>query len=395
MSSKRKMKVGVLMAATMLLTVLAGSAVLAGGKPKPPPGPAYSLAELMVPQGFASSTLLDDVDVNDLGQVVGNMVRATGGYHAAVWETSSAEPTDLDNGFHRSFAGAINNLGQVAGSCSLDETGSTHPVVWIPDGQGGYQMIDLAPDAHGGATDINDHGMVVGGAAEVAFVVVPEDTDGDGKPDTWFRDTNLDGSNDLMFRLGPDVNSEGTEPHAINDFGWVVGNDVTLEWGDMPFLVIPQDANGDGKPDTWFADANGDGVNDLMRHLPFSKDAADVNNQGQIVGSSARLWEVVVAGDGTVTVTTTQLPTPSPFDRWYAGAINDSGQVVGSAQIRKGDLDPVLWQKDKGMFWLESLVSDRAGFSDLDYAYGINEGGQIVGDGDTRAGVRGYLATPK
>jgi len=38
MSSKRKMKVGVLMTATVLLATLAGSAVLAGSKPKPPSG---------------------------------------------------------------------------------------------------------------------------------------------------------------------------------------------------------------------------------------------------------------------------------------------------------------------------------------------------------------------
>ena len=62
--------------------------------------------------------------------------------------------------------------------------------------------------------------------------------------------------------------------------------------------------------------------------------------------------------------------------------------------VRKGDLDPVLWQKDKGMFWLESLVSDMAGFSDLNDAWGINGHGLIAGAGTTRAGLRGYLATP-
>ena len=40
MSSKRKMKVGVLMAVTVLLAVLAGSAAPAGGKPRPPPPPS-------------------------------------------------------------------------------------------------------------------------------------------------------------------------------------------------------------------------------------------------------------------------------------------------------------------------------------------------------------------
>jgi hypothetical protein len=56
--------------------------------------------------------------------------------------------------------------------------------------------------------------------------------------------------------------------------------------------------------------------------------------------------------------------------------------------------DPFLWQKDKGTMRLESLVTNMAGFSDLTWAAGINSNGQIVGYGTTRAGVRGYLATP-
>ena len=45
------------------------------------------------------------------------------------------------------------------------------------------------------------------------------------------------------------------------------------------------------------------------------------------------------------------------------------------------------------MMWLETLLSNMAGFSDLSNAWGINSLGQIAGAGDTGAGVRGYLAT--
>jgi len=70
--------------------------------------------------------------------------------------------------------------------------------------------------------------------------------------------------------------------------------------------------------------------------------------------------------------------------------------VVGVGRPTKGanpDYDPFLWQQDKGTRLLESL-SDMAGFSDLGEAVAINGPGQIVGSGTTRAGVRGYVATP-
>ena len=38
-----------------------------------------------------------------------------------------------------------------------------------------------------------------------AFLLTPEDTDGNGAPDRWFRDGNSDRKNDLMLDLGPDA----------------------------------------------------------------------------------------------------------------------------------------------------------------------------------------------
>jgi uncharacterized membrane protein len=298
------------------------------------------------------------------------------------------------------LAWAINNLGQVAGHCAFDGSttfGSEHPVVW--DGQAGYKMTDLAPDAIEGYTfEINNSGVVVGEVFRrpedgwVGFLVVPEDADHDGVPDTWFRDKG-DGSNALMFEF-----VRTAELCAINDLGWVVGSYVTIDGARRAFLIIPDFA----QPNPWFKDDDGDGVNDLIRLLPgASGEAFDVNNQGQIIGSGAYfggppLWEVVVAKDGTVAVTTTQLPVPNGFDSWDADAINDSGKVVGWAYNHKGKSAHglVLWQKDKGPMLLESLLSNMGGFSDLNAAEGINSLGQITGQGTTSAGTRGFLATP-
>jgi len=363
-----------------------------------------------VPEGY---TFSNGSAVNDLGQVVGNVHTAGSGSshwpdgenHAALWETSSAAATDLGNGYHYSSPYAINNLGQVAGECAFEgSVGSEHPVVWIPDGQAGYKMTDLAPDAIEGYTyDINNSGVVVGQVFRrledgwVGFLVVPEDADGDGVPDTWFRD-NGDGSNALMFEFVRCELISYITPNAINDLGWVVGGYATIDGARRAFLIIPDFA----QPNPWFKDDDGDGVNDLIRQLPQAgSQPFDVNNQGQIIGcgngfGGPPLWEVVVAGDGTVAVTTTKLPVPNGFDHWSAYAINDSGQVVGYASNYKGKhvSEPVLWQKDKGTMLLESPLSNMGVFSDLCYAWGINSLGQIAGGGTTSAGPRGYLASP-
>ena len=50
-------------------------------------------------------------------------------------------------------------------------------------------------------------------------MLTPEDTDGNGVPDRWFRDSNRDGKNDLMLDLGPD-----SVANDVNNAGQVVGN---------------------------------------------------------------------------------------------------------------------------------------------------------------------------
>ncbi len=369
------------------------------GKPAPPPpSPSYTLTQLSGLPGF---TTCDAKDVNDSGQVVGCMWTVNGPSHAVVWETATAAPTDLDNGSGLSEAYAINNSGQVVGRCRFVGGASPHPAVWIPDGLGGYTPTDLIGDVglDGCAYDINDSGTVVGyfllDGVRMGFVICPE-TNATGVPVTWFRDDNDDGTNDLMFLLEPYANADGVEPYAINDLGWVVGVDFTPP-GYSAFVIIPDYT----LPNPWFADQNGDGINDLMIYLGASH-AHDVNNAGQIVGSDdwswdSRMWTVVVAPNGSITITTTTLQKPNTMKNGPSSAINDRGQVVGTGQNRTRDLDnrPLLWEQGKGTILLESLLSDLAGFSDLDTASAINERGQIVGEGTTSAGQRVYLATPK
>lgn len=424
------------MAATVLLTVLAGSAVLAGGKPQPPPppppAPEYALTALKPLPGCTDSA---GEDVNDSGQVVGSS-----GGRAVLWPSATAAPIELplDEGYAGSWAGAINNVGCIVGRAGWVVSGRNHPVIWVPV-DGGYQMQDLTGYSadDGSATDINEGGYVTGlflpnpdagwpadRLGGVAFVIVPEDADGDGVVDTWFRDTDPgDGINDLMHPLDvfrDQVSFWWVWPTAINDSGWVVGMAEGDFFGNYlvagTFLIVP-DYGDPGNP--WVnmgaPDANGCSTNDRATILAGNKGwDAFLNNDRQTdngsrmvqvvgntaaLGDRAALFDVEVAGDGTVSFTSSVLPAATTRNWTFPLDINDSGLVVGhgyptDVKRPKDTVEPLLWQPDKGTRALESLC-DMAGFSDLGAATSINGVGQIVGTGTTGGGQRGYVATPK
>lgn len=118
-----------------------------------------------------------------------------------------------------------------------------------------YELLNLDIDE---VSSINDQHLVVGwdrpgwiqrhGMLTEAVLILPHDSNGDGLPNTYLKDSNQDGENDLLIRLGT---MPGANGHAravqINNRGQVVG---TI--GQHGFLINPVDSNGDSKPDTWF-----------------------------------------------------------------------------------------------------------------------------------------------
>jgi probable HAF family extracellular repeat protein len=210
-----------------------------------------------------------------------------------------------------------------------------------------YSVIDLGAlgggvNSYTHANDINAAGQVVGWSNSHAFL--------------W--------QNGVMTDLGTLGGSYGYA-YAINDLGQIVGKASTADGIDHAFLLTPEDTDGNGTPDRWFRDSNGDGRNDLMLDLGPGNVANDVNNVGQVVGNlgagNAFRWDSGVMTDlGTLGGSTT------------ATAINDAGQVTGSSYRSTGERAGFLWQDDV----MHDLGAPPGGF---DGASDINQSGQIVG----------------
>jgi probable HAF family extracellular repeat protein len=102
---------------------------------------------------------------NEAGQVAGTSQTASGDEHAFLWQ--DGEMTDLGTlGGSSSSAYAVNNRGQVVG-VSETASGEQHAFLW-QDGE----MTDLGALAGEGlATDINDHGQIVGAAGDLGAVL--------------------------------------------------------------------------------------------------------------------------------------------------------------------------------------------------------------------------------
>src|SRR5262249_55276876 len=145
--------------------------------------------------------------------------------------------------------------------------------------------------------------------------------------------------NGVMTDLGT-LGGSYSSALGINDAGQVVGKASVSPTSAAAhaFLITPEDTDGNGIPDRWDRDTNGDGRNDLMRDLGTlgggSSSAADVNSAGQVVGTAARssgsehafLWQHGVMTDlGTLGGQTSA-----------ATAINDVGQVTGTATAADG-----------------------------------------------------------
>lgn len=219
------------------------------------------------------------------------------------------------------------------------------------------------------ADGINELGQVVGGSLAAdgtshAYVVNPQDTNGEGTPDLWYSPAS---STDPRNALMQDIGLGGA--YAINDASSLVTG-ITLP-SEHAMLVTPLDADADGVQDTWFQDADGDGVNNLMRDLGTLGGATsvgrDVNNLGTVVGLSdpaldsyyphGFVWDPRLADNecpNCITVTQHQItssPAMETMPRLGRDAISDLVTFTVIPVLPEGRYGP-------GDIWYQRLAAD-------------------------------------
>lgn len=291
-------------------------------------------------------------DINDNGQVVGYAATSTSGGRAFLWDSTSGIRNLDPNGIYDSSAYSINNNGFVVGSTLKGGYNGGTAFLW--DSVNGLQNLGTLPgDSFSNANAINDFGQVVG--------------------------RSLDSSNRMQAFLWDSVNGiqslgtldgyEGSTALDINNDGEVVG-----------YAFIPS-----RRAVLWDSTK---GIQDLDPEGVYS-DAQSINDAGTVVGTST------VGGDSASLWDSTKgiqyLGNLSGVYGSIASDINDLGQVVGSTIFPPRAL---LWENGT-VTDLNTLIDPNSGWR-LQYARAINNKGQIVGEGtnSTERYFGAFLLTP-
>lgn len=281
------------------------------------------IVDLGVLPGFQSSRAYA---INDKGQVAGSCYRTDAisyslrPMRACLWQHGAIQSLPVLQGFKCSIARALNDLGQVVGSCytPLNEQfeASCHAVLWK-----GSETLDLGVPpgfVQSSALAINNHGLVVG--------------------------TLL------------------TRDHQTRAFAWQDGKMVELP------------------------------------HLPGCDmcAASGVNDSDQIVGvSGTNPMHLVVWNNGSIRDLGV-IPGSPVLD---PVRINSDGEILlnaGTGSLRVGDYPrPYIWAARTGFVQLSALIGSRSGYN-LWKALDLNNHGQIAAGGRYRGGMmQVYLLSPK
>jgi probable HAF family extracellular repeat protein len=362
-----------------------------------PPAGARPPARKLIDLGTLGGTVSYATDVNEHGQVVGASTDAEGTYRAYLWEQGSMRPIGPTDVGLSSWVSDINNRGQVVGN-SVPGRRDSRAFLWS---NGRTTALPSLGGLYTAASAINDRGLIVGASDDAA---------GRRHAVLWeggqVRDLSL-----IEGRFGGAV--------ALNERGQVGINDRAFYIWDQGHLV----KLGDQPPDIFLGSAGVRALNDrgtVVGNLP------DVSPTGQY-GSTVFVWRngrlVLLPASGEETYCDQVVAVnerdetaglmDAAADRCHAArrnargdivdlgtlggtfsdamAINDRGQVVGSAAL-PGDAHQraVLWEDGRTVD-----LGVPAGMDDSE-ARAVNGRGEVAGYGSSADGaiLRAFLSVP-
>jgi probable HAF family extracellular repeat protein len=315
---------------------------------------AFALADLGQP-GEADSIALA---INDDGAVAVHSRVGRGSYGAALWRDGVRTELGAPPGYAVYFPADIDASGGVVGTAYAAPGGfGPRGFLWR---DGRWAELGLPPGhAEFAVADRSEAGHIVGTAYAAAGGVDPRGY-------LWHADTG-------WVDLGADFS-----PSDVDAAGHVAGAGPFGEYGRHAALW---------RDGAWA---------DLGVLAGDFSDAAALNAGGQVAGTStyslypfgrrAALWQ-----EGRIT----DLGTLPGLDQSEAHALNDAGQVVGTAYRDGRGEQPrraFLWRGGASVD-LNDFLPPGSGWT-LESAIGINARGQIAGSGRYAGQRRAFLLTP-
>ncbi len=320
--------------------------------------PCYTVTDI----GTATSG--EPLFVNNWGQVAGSYstdhrpYAGNLGLRGFIWTRGRRTDLGLPHGYSSVVVRGLNNRGQIAGN--LDDTTDgailnivCHAFLW----QHGTLRYLSAPDGDevSKAKAINDKGEIVGIATAI------------GRPIS--DDPAQTQSHAFVYRNGQMINLGPGEADAINNRGQIAG--------ETPGAVHTEAA-------LW--------NKDKPTKLGLWGTAYAINERGQVLLQwnpvQPKLWKKWQSHF---------LPIPPGFVGISATAINNYGQIVGSASTEQNHWSAakqraILWQNGS-VIKLNDFIPARSGWV-LTSADSINDKGQIAGHGRFHGEARAFLLTP-